>query len=385
MLKWRLVPDNTKIPFMGMHKPLMLASIVVSIAFIVLLVFKGLNFGVDFTGGVVMEVRTEKSANLEEMRGKLSAIGVGSVALQEFGAPNDVLIRLQQQEGGDIAQNAAIDKVKTALKELYGEGVDYRRVEVVGPKVGGELIQDGIIAVLVSMVLMLIYVWFRFELPFGVGSIIALIHDVIFTLGIYSLSGFEFSLSTVAAILLIIGYSMNDTVVVYDRVRENLRKYKAMPLRNLIDISVNDTLTRTIMTSMTTLLALLALLIFGGEVIRPFAFAMFIGVLIGTYSSIFVASASLLYIRPVRKADEGKGTAAHAYEQIERRHREEQDAVAPRRARRATQAALPEPAPEPEALSEIPSDDEPPPGTPNASGGRKRSSSLKDRRRRRSR
>ena len=383
MLKWRLVPDNTKIPFMGMHKPLMLASIVVSIAFIVLLVFKGLNFGVDFTGGVVMEVRTEKSANLEEMRGKLSAIGVGSVALQEFGAPNDVLIRLQQQEGGDIAQNAAIDKVKTALKELYGEGVDYRRVEVVGPKVGGELIQDGIIAVLVSMVLMLIYVWFRFELPFGVGSMIALVHDVIFTLGIYSLSGFEFSLSTVAAILLIIGYSMNDTVVVYDRVRENLRKYKAMPLRNLIDISVNDTLTRTIMTSMTTLLALLALLIFGGEVIRPFAFAMFIGVIIGTYSSIFVASASLLYIRPVRKAEDGKGTAGYAYEQIERRHREEQDAQTPRRSRRAAQAALPEPAAE--ALAEAPSDDEPPPEPPSAPSGRKRSSSLKDRRRRRGR
>jgi len=384
MLKWRLIPDNTKVPFMGMHRPLMLASVLISIGFIVLLIFKGLNFGVDFTGGVLIEVRTEQTADLEAMRGKLSGAGVGSVALQEFGVPNDVLIRLQQQEGGDVAQNAAIDKVKGALKELYGEGVDYRRVEVVGPKVGAELIQDGIIAVLVSMVLMLIYVWFRFELPFGIGSMIALVHDVIFTLGIYSLSGFEFSLSTVAAILLIIGYSMNDTVVVYDRVRENLRKYKAMPLRSLIDISVNDTLTRTIMTAMTTLLALAALLIFGGEVIRPFAFAMFIGVIIGTYSSIFVASASLLYIRPVRKPDEGKGTTAHAYEQIERRHREEQDAAAaPRRIRRPAQAALPEPAPE--VLAELPPDDEPPPEAPSAPTGRKRSSSLKDRRRRRGR
>lgn len=384
MFRWRLIPENTKIPFMGMHKVLMAISIVISIIFIVLLIFRGLNFGVDFTGGILMEVRTEQAADLEAMRGTLGQAGVGSVALQEFGAPTDVLIRLQQQEGGETAQNAAIEKVRTALKGLYGEGVEYRRVEVVGPKVGDELIQDGIIAVLVSMVLMLIYVWFRFELPFGIGSMIALVHDVIFTLGIYALSGFEFSLSTVAAVLLIIGYSMNDTVVVYDRVRENLRKYKAMPLLQLIDLSVNETLARTTMTSFTTLLALIALLIFGGEVIRPFAFAMVIGVLIGTYSSIFVASASLLYIRPVRKADHGKGTAGYAYEQIELRHREEQDTQAARRTGRQPAEILP-PEEAAETFAELPPD-EPPPGSPaSVPSGRKRSSSLKDRRRRRGR
>ncbi len=369
MFRLRLVPDKTNFPFMGVHKVLMVISLIISIGFVAILLTRGLNFGVDFTGGIVMEVKTDEAAELETMRARLGELGLGPVSLQEFGSVNDVLIRLPQQEGGESAQNAAIEKVRSALTALYGEAIDYRRVEVVGPKVGAELIQDGITAIVVSMVLMLIYVWFRFELPFGIGSIIALIHDVVFTLGIYSLSGFEFSLSTVAAVLLIIGYSMNDTVVVYDRVRENLRKFKSMTLRDLIDLSVNDTLSRTLMTSMTTLLALLALLIFGGEVVRGFAFAMFIGVIIGTYSSIFVASASLLYIRPQRKAGEAEVTeSVSEYDQIEQRHRERAEEFVPTE-------ALPAP-------DDLPEGPEPPSGAPAASQ-RKRASSSRSRRRRR--
>lgn len=382
MFRLRLVPEKTKISFMGMHKVLMIISIILTVGFIAMIGVRGLNFGVDFTGGILIEADTKTPANLEAMRARLSEIGVGAVSLQEFGAPNNVLIRLQQQEGGEPAQNAAVQKVRETLGALYGENVDYRRVELVGPKVGGELVQDGIIAIVVSIVLMLIYVWFRFELPFGIGSVIALIHDVVFTLGIYSLSGFEFSLSTVAAVLLLIGYSMNDTVVVYDRVRENLRKYKAMPLAKLIDLSVNETLSRTTITSLTTLIALLALLIFGGEVIRGFAFAMFVGVIIGTYSSIFVASASLLYIRPKRKAGEDKDRAHSEYERIERRHTEHQKrlAVEPPMGLREM-AGLQEERPETESEPE-PKPDTPPSRTAPPTG-RKRSTSMRDRRRRR--
>ncbi|MGD9536259.1 MAG: protein translocase subunit SecF [Alphaproteobacteria bacterium] len=323
MLRLRLVPENTNIPFMSFHKILISISIAVCIGFIAVLVVKGLNFGVDFTGGILIEVRTEQTADLEAMRGRLGDLGLGPIALQEFGSPNDVLIRTQEQPGGEAAQNVAIQAIRDSLGGLYGDAVEFRRVEVVGPKVGGELIQDGIIAVVVSIALMLVYIWLRFELPFGVGSVIGLLHDVILVLGIYAIIGFEFSLTTIAAVLLIIGYSMNDTVVVYDRVRENLRKYKTMPLAALIDRSVNETLARTVMTGMTSLLVLGALLIFGGEVIRGFAFAMFIGVIIGTYSSIFIASASLLYIRPKTKPGEEK-KALSEYEAIERRHRDQQ-------------------------------------------------------------
>ncbi|MSO70156.1 MAG: protein translocase subunit SecF [Alphaproteobacteria bacterium] len=362
----RMIPDGTKIPFMGTHRIWMAVSLLLCAAAIVLMFTKTLNFGVDFTGGILMEVDTGKPADLEAMRGTLGGLGVGTVALQGFSSASAVLIRLPQQEGGEAAQNEAILKVRASLAEQYGEGVSYRRVELVGPKVGAELIQDGIIAVVVAIVLMLVYVWFRFELPFGVGAVVAILHDVLFTLGIYALSGFEFSLSTVAAVLLIIGYSMNDTVVVYDRVRENLRKYKSMALPDLIDRSVNETLARTIVTSVTALLALGALLAFGGDVIRDFAFAMFIGVIVGTYSSIFVASASLLYIRPNRKAGEKKAVGpVSEYDEIEQRHREQAEEFAPT-----------------EAFDEPP--EEPSPSSPSGAQ-RKRASSSRSRRRRRDR
>jgi preprotein translocase SecF subunit len=305
MWSLHLIPSGTKVPFMSARRWLFGASFVLVVASFALVFGKGLNFGIDFVGGILMEVGfKEQPADLAAMRSQLGALGLGNLSLQEFGKASDVLIRFERQPGGETAQNAAVGKIRETLSATYGEQIEYRRVELVGPKVGGELVRDGIIAVVVSIVLMLIYVWFRFELPFGIGSVIALIHDVILTLGVYALSGFDFDLSTVAAVLLIIGFSMNDTVVVYDRVRENLRKYKALGLQTLIDRSMNETLSRTIITSGTVVIALLALLIFGGEVIRGFSFAMLCGVIVGTYSSIFIASASLLHIRPKRAGGE---------------------------------------------------------------------------------
>ena len=213
--------------------------------------------------------------------------------MQEFGQETDVLIRIERQPGGETAQLRAVETVKAVL----GQGVEYRRVEFVGPKVGGELIEAGVTAVLLALAAMLIYIWFRFEWQFGVGAVIALLHDVVLTIGVFSLLGLEFNLSTVAAILTIAGYSINDTVVVYDRVRENLRKYKTMMLPALLNLSINETLSRTVLTSVTTLLALLTLFFFGGQVIKGFSFAMIWGVVVGTYSSIWIAVPLLLYMR----------------------------------------------------------------------------------------
>ena len=240
-----------------------------------------------------MEVRTPGPANLPQLRRKLSSLGLGEVALQEFGEPTDVLIRVERQPGGEKAQQRAVDTVKQALGS---DIASYRRVESVGPKVGDELIRAGIIAVILSILVIMVYVWFRFEWQFSIGAVVALTHDVISTIGIFSVVGLEFNLATVAAILTIAGYSINDTVVVFDRIRENLRKYKAMGVEELLNRSINQTLSRTILTSVTTLLALAAIYLFGGEVIADFAFALIWGVLIGTYSSIWIASPILLFL-----------------------------------------------------------------------------------------
>jgi preprotein translocase subunit SecF len=225
--------------------------------------------------------------------------------LQEFGKETDVLIRIERQPGDASVQNAAVEKVKASL----GSGIEFRRIEFVGPKVSSELVEAGITAVMLALGAMLIYIWFRFEWQFGVGAVIALGHDVIMTIGIFSLLSLEFNLSTVAAILTIAGYSINDTVVVYDRVRENLRKYKAMPLRDVINLSLNDTLSRTLLTSVTTLIALLILFFFGGEVIKGFSFGMIWGVLVGTYSSIFIATPLLMYMNLRRGIFDDEGEA----------------------------------------------------------------------------
>lgn len=301
----RLIPDDTKIPFMRYSRFGYLVSGILCAASILLFVFVGLNMGVDFKGGTVITIRTAEPANLDDLRTTINGLGLGAAELQEFGSPNDVLIRIGTQEGGDEAQQVAVNKIKEAL----GTGVDYRSVEVVGPKVSGELAQQGILAVVVALFLVLIYVWFRFEWQFALGAIASLMHDVILTIGLFCLLGLEFNLSIIAAILTIIGYSLNDTVVIYDRIREFLRKYKSMPFADLMDFSINSVLPRTLMTSVSVLLALLALYIWGGEVISGFTFTMIWGVIIGTYSSYFIATPILLLLGTPRDAQKAAAEA----------------------------------------------------------------------------
>ena len=305
-----LIPVGTKIDFMRFRQLAAALSLALCIGSIGLFLFKGLNYGIDFEGGILIEIRTSQAADMADLRRTVNGLGLGQVELQEFGRDTDVLIRVERQPGDAKAQNVAVEKVKTAL----GSSVSFRRTEFVGPKVSSEFIEDGVTAVLLALGAMLMYIWFRFEWQFGVGALIALAHDVIMTIGIFSLLGLEFNLSTVAAILTIAGYSINDTVVVYDRVRENLRKFKAMPLRDIINLSLNDTLSRTLLTSITTLVALLILFFFGGEVIKGFSFGMIWGVLVGTYSSIFIATPLLIYMNLRRSIfddeDEAEGSPA---------------------------------------------------------------------------
>lgn len=292
-MRVRLIPENTKIDFISLRMIAFAISLLAAIASAGLFFGKGLNYGIDFRGGTMIDVGFAEPADLNAIRDTLGGLNLGDVAVQEFGDPTDVLIRIEQQQGGDGVQQNVVDTVKSALSAQWPD-VSYRRVEVVGPKVSGELIEAGALAVLLAVGAMLVYIWFRFEWQFSVGSVLALVHDVILTIGMFSITGLEFNLSIIAAILTIVGYSMNDTVVVYDRVRENLRKYKKMPLAELLNFSINETLSRTTMTSLTTMLALGALYIFGGEVIRGFTAAMIWGVFVGTYSSIFVAAPILL-------------------------------------------------------------------------------------------
>ena len=296
----RLVPRDTRIRFVALTRLFIALSLAAVVASAGLFLVRGLNLGIDFLGGTMIEVQTPGPADLGRMRGVLGGLGLGEVALQEFGAPDDVLIRVARQPGGEKAQMKAVEVVKQALAGMGGGAMSYRRVEFVGPKVSGELVEAGIIAVISAVFAMLVYIWFRFEWQFSIGAVLALIHDVALTIGMFSLTAIEFNLASIAAILTIVGYSINDTVVVYDRVRENLRKYKAMPMGDLLDLSINQTLSRTTMTSLTTLLALFALYFFGGEVIAGFTFAMIWGVVVGTYSSIFIAAPLLLWLQPVR-------------------------------------------------------------------------------------
>jgi preprotein translocase subunit SecF len=297
-----LVPVNPSWNFIGKQNLFFMFSGFLLIVSIVFFMTRSLNYGIDFQGGIMIEIRTTQPGNLSQMRSLLSNLDLGEVSLQEFGEATDFLIRIQKQEGGEKAQQKALEKVKASLPS----DVVYRRTEFVGPKVSDELFRDGVLAVIFAIIGILAYIWFRFEWQFGLGAIIALSHDVLTTIGIFSLTGLEFNLSTVAAILTIAGYSINDTVVVYDRVRENLRKYKTMPLASLLNKSINETLSRTVMTSLTTLLALGTLYVLGGEVIRGFSFGMIWGVLIGTYSSVCLAVPLLLYLN-VNRGTENEG------------------------------------------------------------------------------
>lgn len=289
----KLVPDNTKLQFVKYRHVAVGISVVIMIASTILMFTKGLNFGIDFRGGTVMEIASQQPIDIGDMRTRLNGLGLGEVQLQKFGGDNNVLIRVGAHATETAQQSqAGIDRIKAEL----GAGIDYRRIETVGPQVSGELVWSATMAVVISIALMFAYIWFRFEWQFGFGAVLALAHDVLATIGVFSLMQFEFNLTTIAALLTIVGYSMNDTVVVFDRIRENLRKYKKMNVGELIDLSINDTLSRTIMTTATTLLALLALFIFGGDVIRSFTFAMIFGIVIGTYSSIYVAAPVLIWI-----------------------------------------------------------------------------------------
>ena len=297
-------PHDLRLPFMRYRDLAVGLSVVAMCLSLALFFFRGLNYGVDFKGGSMIEVQsTSGPADIGAMREKLGKLGVGGVQIQQFGAPTDVLIRIEEQPGGEVAQQAAMKKVVDSL----GGGYQMRRVEVVGPAVSSELRTTGFIAVVSGLLAIVAYVWFRFEWQFAVGAIVALAHDVLLTVGVFSLFQFEFDLSIVAALLTILGYSVNDTVVVSDRIRENLRKFKRMDLNELLDLSINETLSRTILTGCTALVVLIALYVFGGEVIRNFNFAMLLGVIVGTYSSMFIAAPILGYLGIKREAVVGSG------------------------------------------------------------------------------
>jgi preprotein translocase subunit SecF len=294
-MRWkpfRPIPDGTNIPFVFWSRYGYILSGILCALSIFLFAYQGLNYGIDFKGGSVITIRTQGPAKIDEIRSKLGGLGLGDVEVQEFGGPSDLMIRLEAQAGGADAEQAAQAKVK----ETLGSTVEVRSAETVGAKVSGELTQQAILAVLISIVGVLIYLWARFEWQYAAGAVISLLHDVLLSIGLFSLIGLEFNLNIIAAILTIIGYSLNDTVVNFDRVREFMRKYKSMNMADLMDFSINSVLPRTLLTSICTLIALLALYIFGGEVIRGFAFAMIWGVFVGTYSSIFVAVPVLMLL-----------------------------------------------------------------------------------------
>jgi preprotein translocase subunit SecF len=286
----KIIPVDSDYKFLNFRKHFYIASAIAIALSLIILLFKGLNLGIDFKGGTLIEVSTNESS-IGELRDIL-APNFNEVSLQEFGDENTVIIRLQNDNNQESIKT--VEKVKVLIDDKVTE---FRRSEFVGPTVSSELLWKGFQAVLFALFAILIYIWLRFEWQFGFGAVVALTHDVLFTLGIVSLFNIEFSLSTIAAVLTIAGYSINDTVVIFDRVRENLRKYKKLELIDLFNMSINNTLSRTVMTSITTLLALISLYIFGGEVIKPFALTMIIGVLIGTYSSIFIAVPTLLVFK----------------------------------------------------------------------------------------
>jgi preprotein translocase SecF subunit len=299
----RLISDNTSIKFIKLKLISFSFSAILSIAAIFAVIFIGLNFGIDFKGGILLEVRTSSNIGIADIRNKITDLNIGEVSIQEFGVDSDYLIRVERQEGTDNAQQIAVEAIKSSLDKAFTKDIEYRRLEYVGPTVSKDLVYDGVMAIIFAIIAMLAYIWFRFELPFALGAIVALLHDIVLTLGLFAILGLEFNLATVAAILLIIGYSMNDTVVIYDRIRENLRKFKKMDLNELLDKSINETLSRTINTTFTTILALGALYLFGGQIIADFAFAMLWGIIVGTYSSIFIASTILVYVN-VRRTKE---------------------------------------------------------------------------------
>ena len=282
------------INFVSKFKKANFISIIIFTLSIILISFKGLNYGIDFKGGTLIELRTETSIDTSLIRESLRTMNLGDVNVKKFGKKGDYLIKVEQKNSNN---SSLIPEIKKTLSDYLNTEVDFRRVENVGPKVSSELLQSSVIAITLALAAMLFYIWVRFEWQFSVGSIIALFHDVTITLGIFSLLSLEINLSIIAAVLTIVGYSMNDTVVIYDRIRENLLKYNKISISDIANLSINETLARTIITSVTTLLALFSIYILGGEILRGFSFAMILGVIIGTYSSIFVASPILKFFK----------------------------------------------------------------------------------------
>ena len=305
------IPSRTHIDFMRWRQITIIASGIVCVAALVLYIVIGLNYGVDFRGGIMVEIRAPQAIDMSAMRSTLNRLNLGEVEIQQFGQPTDAIIRVESQEGDEKAQLRAVEAVRGAL----GNQVEYRRVEFVGPKVGAELVEKGVIATVLTILGIAIYVWFRFEWQFGVAAVVSILHDVMATIGLFAVTGMVFDLTSLAAVLTIAGYSINDTVVIFDRVRENLRKYKQMGLIDLINLSVNETLSRTILTTATTLLAVLCLALFGGPVIRGFSLAMLFGLLVGTYSTVYIAAPLVIYTglkRSGRLVGEDSGPARAA-------------------------------------------------------------------------
>ncbi len=282
------------INFASKFKKANFASIVIFIISVFFIIFKGLNYGIDFKGGTLIELRSEKTISASSIRDSLKTMNLGDINVKKFGKEGDYLIKVEQK---DTNNSELISQIKKKLSNNLNSEIDFRRVENVGPKVSAELLESSIIAISLALAAMLFYIWVRFEWQFSVGSIIALFHDVVITLGIFSILSLEINLSIIAAVLTIVGYSMNDTVVIYDRIRENLFKYTKISISDVANLSINETLARTIITSITTLLALISIYILGGEILRGFSFAMILGVFIGTYSSIFVASPILKFLK----------------------------------------------------------------------------------------
>ena len=300
-MRLKLVPSETKIDFLRLRMPALGFSGLLVAASIAMFAVIGLNLGIDFRGGILIEARNSQGpADIAGVRSDLGKLGLGDISLQGFGSETDVLVRVQRQDGDEAAQIAAIERITSTL----GANYKIRRTEFVGPTVGAELAEKGVLAVVCALLAIMVYIWFRFEWQFSIAAIMALAHDVLSTIGLFALTSFEFNLATVAAILTIAGYSINDTVVVFDRVRENLRRYKSYDQRAILNMSLNETLSRTVMTSVTTGLALLAIVLFGGAVLRDFALAMMWGVLIGTYSSVFVAVGMLGFFDLKKSFDE---------------------------------------------------------------------------------
>ena len=291
----KLVPDGTNIPFLKYRNLGFALAIAFTLAAIALIAVRGLNFGVDFAGGLMIEARFEQPVALERLRGQVNSFGAGQGNLQSFGDPRTVAIRLPLPPGDDEAVQRVVSDVQQKLRAAH-PGVEFRRVETVSGKVSGELVRQAALAVLFAMIGISLYIWFRFEWQFGVGALVALVHDVAVTLGLFALFQWEFNLPIIAAVLTIVGYSLNDTIVVYDRIRENLRKYRKMDMIPLLDLSLNETLARTVVTSLTMIIALATLVLFGGEVLFGFAIAMLIGVFVGTFSSIYIGAPILLWL-----------------------------------------------------------------------------------------